>query len=279
MPNRERARCTTTVTLGLLAGLGLALSAGTLAAATAPPDVGTPLDPPVSPAALEFIDADECLVFELDESQEPLWFECTRVDDNGDVGIAYITPKNDPVAAWDWATARPDYNEFAASFFYIRGGGFLYLHNFYGEMFDVWPWPDLEAVDVDCAPFPETFPGEGLCPETPQTFPEDTASDETVADVSEETATGIEAAADAGDSGFVMPDVVGMNLQDAQDLIQSVSGDMFFFTSSVDATGDDRRQLVDSNWYVCGQNVQAGTTVGNDAEITFAVVKTDEVCP
>jgi len=264
MPNRERARSATIVTLGLLAGLGLALSAGTLAAATAPPGVGSPLDPPVSPAALEFIDADECHVFELDESQEPLWFECTRADDNGDVGVAYITPRNDPVAAWDWATTQPDYNEFAASFFFIQGGGFLYLHNVYGDMFDVAPWPDLEPVDIDCAPFPETFPGAGLCPETPPTFPEDTTGDEAVADVSE--------------GGFVMPDVVGMNLQDAQDLIQSVSGDTFFYTSSVDATGD-RMQLVDSNWYVCAQNVSAGTTVGNDADITFAVVKTDEVCP
>jgi len=66
-----------------------------------------------------------------------------------------------------------------------------------------------------------------------------------------------------------MPDVVGMNLQDAQDLIQSVSGDTFFSTSSVDATGDDRNQLVDSNWYVCAQNVPAGTTVDNDTESTF----------
>ena len=74
-----------------------------------------------------------------------------------------------------------------------------------------------------------------------------------------------------------MPDVVGMNLQEAQDLIQSVSGDILFFTSSVDATGDDRMQLVDSNWYVCAQNVPADTTVSNDADITFAVVKTDEV--
>jgi hypothetical protein len=124
MPNDER-RSATTVGLGLLAGSILAVSIGTLAAATTPPGVGTALDPPVSPAALEFIDADECHVFELDEAQEPLWFECTRVDPTGDVGVAYITPKNDPVAAWDWATARPDYNENIASLFYIQGGGFL----------------------------------------------------------------------------------------------------------------------------------------------------------
>ena len=186
--------------------------------------------------------------------------------------------ENDPVAAWDWATARPDYNEGVASFFYIHGGGFLYLHNLYGEMFDVGPWPDLEAVDVDCPPFPETFPGQGLCPETPQTFPQNTAADETIADVGEDT-TADEAPADVSEGGFVMPDVVGMNLQDAQDLIQDISGGTVFFTSSVDATGEDRSQLVDSNWYVCAQNVPAGTAVGDDIEITFASVKNDETCP
>jgi PASTA domain len=137
-------------------------------------------------------------------------------------------------------------------------------------MFDVAPWPDLEPVDVDCPPFPETFPGAGLCPETPPTFPEDTLGDQALSN---------ETAADVSEGGFLMPDVVGMNLQEAQDLIQSVSGDILFFTSSVDATGDDRMQLVDSNWYVCAQNVPADTTVSNDADITFAVVKTDEVCP
>lgn len=262
MPTEPRTR----TALGIVAGLGLALAISSRAAATTvPPAVGDPAVPPVSPDALEFIDADGCVVFELDESGRPAWFECTRIDDNGEVGVAYITPINEPVAAWDWATARPDYNEFAASFFYIQGGGFLYLHNVYGDMFEVAPWPDLEPVDTDCAPFPETYPGEGLCPETPPTFPEDTAGDEAVGDVSED--------------GFVMPDAVGMNLQDAQDLLQSVSGSMFYFSSSVDATGEGRMQLMDSNWYVCAQNVPAGSAVTEDLEVTFAVVKTDELCP
>lgn len=254
-----------TMALGALAGLTIALGASSLVEASAPPEVGTPLDPPVSTEALEFLDPDECHVVELDDAQQPLWFECTRVDEAGDVGIAYITRRNDPVAAWDWAMAQPDFNENVASLFYIQDGGFLYLHNLYGEMFDVGPWPDLHVVDIDCPPFPETFPGQGLCPDVPPTFPEDTApADEPVDDPS---------------AGFVMPDAVGMNLQDAQDLLQSASGNMFFYTSSVDASGEDRMQLMDSNWYVCVQNIPAGTALTGDEEITFAVVKTDEVCP
>lgn len=265
MSNPHRTRTLTVGTIAVVATAVLALTTATSGGATAPPEVGTPLDPPVSPVALEFIDADECHVFELDESQQPYWFECTRADEAGDVGIIYITPVNDPVAAWEWATARPDFNEFVASLFYIQGGGFLYQHSGYWEMFDVAPWPDLHIVDTDCAPFPETYPGEGLCPDTPPTFPEEPVGDEPVA------------ATDGG--GFVMPDVVGMNLQEAQDLIQSTSGNPFFYTSSVDATGDDRMQLIDSNWYVCAQNVAAGTTVDDDTDITFTVVKTEESCP
>ena len=43
----------------------------------------------------------------------------------------------------------------------------------------------------------------------------------------------------------LMPDVVCMSLQDAQDTIQSAG---VFFSRSDDATGDGRMQVVDDNW-------------------------------
>jgi hypothetical protein len=76
---------------------------------------------------------------------------------------------------------------------------------------------------------------------------------------------------------FAMPSVVGMNLQDAQDLIQTHG---VFLSLSHDLLGT-RNQLVDSNWKVCDQNVLAGQRVTGDAEgaIDLGVVKIEESCP
>lgn len=76
-----------------------------------------------------------------------------------------------------------------------------------------------------------------------------------------------------------MPNEVGKVLQDAQDEIQRVSGNPIFITRSVDATGQDRHQVLDRNWQVCSQNVARGKRVSQDIEITFSVVKVDESCP
>lgn len=78
---------------------------------------------------------------------------------------------------------------------------------------------------------------------------------------------------------FVMPNEVGKNLQAAQDHIQRVSDNPFFFTSSKDATSDNRMQLLDRDWQVCSQNVAPGTTADKHTDIVFAVVKTYEECP
>ena len=76
---------------------------------------------------------------------------------------------------------------------------------------------------------------------------------------------------------FAMPDAVGMDLQSAQDLVQtngvwlSVSHDLL----------RNRNQAIDSNWVVCDQNIPAGQQVTGEAEgtIDFGVVKRGEVCP
>jgi hypothetical protein len=69
-----------------------------------------------------------------------------------------------------------------------------------------------------------------------------------------------------------MPDVVCMNLQDAQNKIQDHG---VFFSKSVDATGKGRRQLVDRNWIVVSQKPEPGEKVGEGTAV-LSVVKTDE---
>lgn len=76
---------------------------------------------------------------------------------------------------------------------------------------------------------------------------------------------------------FPMPDVVGMDLQSAQDLIQTYG---VFFSTSHDLRGS-RMQVLDSNWIVCTQNIPAGQQVTGDAEgaIDLGAVKREESCP
>jgi len=70
----------------------------------------------------------------------------------------------------------------------------------------------------------------------------------------------------------LMPDVLCMGLQDAQDEIQDRG---VFFSKSVDATGEGRRQLWDRNWIVVDQDPAPGTPIGEN-EAVLSVVKKDE---
>jgi hypothetical protein len=74
-----------------------------------------------------------------------------------------------------------------------------------------------------------------------------------------------------------MPNVVCMNLQAAQDEIQDHG---VFFSKSVDASGDGRRQFIDSNWIVVAQTPAVGEKIG-EGDAVLSVVKTDEPndCP
>jgi PASTA domain len=75
-----------------------------------------------------------------------------------------------------------------------------------------------------------------------------------------------------------MPNMVGKVLQDAQDEIQRVSGNPHFVTSSIDATGQGRHQILDRNWKVCSQSVPAGESFSATTHITLNVVKLSESC-
>ncbi|MFT3901323.1 MAG: PASTA domain-containing protein [Gordonia sp. (in: high G+C Gram-positive bacteria)] len=79
---------------------------------------------------------------------------------------------------------------------------------------------------------------------------------------------------------FVMPNVVGMGLQAAQDEMQRITGNPGYFTSSTDATGAGRQQVMDRNWKVCTQSVPPGTQVRvMGPTISFGAVKLSEQCP
>lgn len=79
-------------------------------------------------------------------------------------------------------------------------------------------------------------------------------------------------------SSWVMPDLVGANLQDAQNAIQSLTDFGIAVTTSTDATGAGRNQVLDANWTVCGQNVAPGETISVGTMIDFAAVKLEERC-
>ncbi|WP_223309437.1 PASTA domain-containing protein [Gordonia hankookensis] len=66
----------------------------------------------------------------------------------------------------------------------------------------------------------------------------------------------------------IMPDVVCMNLQDAQNKIQDAG---VFFSRSTDATGQGRSQILDRNWIVVAQTPDPGTPIGEGDAVLSAV--------
>ena len=74
---------------------------------------------------------------------------------------------------------------------------------------------------------------------------------------------------------FTMPRVVGMNLQLAQDLLQSKGS---YILDQVDHKGLLRIQVLDSNWKVCKQTPSAGKVVLASTVVTLASVKLTERC-
>jgi hypothetical protein len=71
----------------------------------------------------------------------------------------------------------------------------------------------------------------------------------------------------------VVPDVVCMNLQDAQDTMQRAG---FFNLGSADGAGQGRMQILDRDWVVIRQSVPAGTKPGLTKRIVLTSVKYGE---
>ena len=74
---------------------------------------------------------------------------------------------------------------------------------------------------------------------------------------------------------FTMPRVVGMNLQLAQDLLQSKGS---YILDQVDHKGLLRIQVLDSNWKVCKQSPSPGKVVLASTVVTLSSVKLTERC-
>lgn len=70
-----------------------------------------------------------------------------------------------------------------------------------------------------------------------------------------------------------LPDVVGLDLQLAQDTLQSGG---WYVIKGTDATGKDRMQLLDRNWVVVGQDPPAGATVDFTDTVELRAVKRGE---
>ncbi|WP_326954659.1 PASTA domain-containing protein [Amycolatopsis sp. NBC_01286] len=70
-----------------------------------------------------------------------------------------------------------------------------------------------------------------------------------------------------------VPDVSGMNHQDAQNAMQKAG---LYNLREVDGTGQGRALLIDRNWIQTGQDPAPGTEVQPDAVITLTAVKTAE---
>ncbi|WP_235456856.1 PASTA domain-containing protein [Williamsia sp. Leaf354] len=105
-----------------------------------------------------------------------------------------------------------------------------------------------------------------VAPSTTSTAPSSTPTSST---------TDVPRSTTAASGEGIMPQVVCMNLQAAQDLIQR-SG--VFYSRSRDATGAGRAQIFDRNWIVVAQSPAAGARIG-EGDAVLSVVKTDEPNP
>ncbi|MHC9290822.1 hypothetical protein ACRCUN_00040 [Mycobacterium sp. LTG2003] len=83
----------------------------------------------------------------------------------------------------------------------------------------------------------------------------------------------------SAESTWTMPNLIGKDLQGAQDGIQSLTGGEVWFSSSTDLTGQGRAQISDRNWQVCSSTPPPGATFTVSTEIDFGVVRVSEDCP
>jgi len=83
----------------------------------------------------------------------------------------------------------------------------------------------------------------------------------------------------SAEPSWTMPNLIGMDLQGAQDAIQSVTRGAVWFSSSTDLTGRGRAQLSDRNWQVCSSIPPPGARFTVDTDIDFGVVRVSEECP
>jgi hypothetical protein len=83
-----------------------------------------------------------------------------------------------------------------------------------------------------------------------------------------------DSATDAAPETATLPDLVGQDLQAAQDEAQAAG---FPLLDDQDAGGQNRLQVFDRNWTVCSQDPGPGTHP-TDTHVTLYAVKDDETC-
>ncbi|MEU6230452.1 PASTA domain-containing protein [Streptomyces sp. NPDC047042] len=83
-----------------------------------------------------------------------------------------------------------------------------------------------------------------------------------------------DSATDAAPETATLPNLVGQDLQAAQDEAQAAG---FYVLDDQDASGQGRLQILDRNWTVCSQEPAAGTHATDTPVILYAV-KDDETC-
>jgi hypothetical protein len=111
--------------------------------------------------------------------------------------------------------------------------------------------------------------------------PEDSTDDSESAEPDDSTGADDSADDESTDAAsepepFEMPNLVGQNLQDAQDLLQTFDS---YLLDQEDASGLDRMQMVDANWTVCEQDPAPGMSTTVEDVVTLWSVKLDETCP
>lgn len=132
----------------------------------------------------------------------------------------------------------------------------------------------LALASLACSPKEDTAAGDA--PSTaPQVRPEVLTTEAPTPVVPSTQPPVVTEAPAPAEAEPLMPDVMCMNLQDAQDLIQEQG---VFLSLSQDATGQDRMQVLDSNWQVVGQFPVPGTPI-DEGDAMLDVVKYGESSP
>ena len=131
--------------------------------------------------------------------------------------------------------------------------------------------PSDETTVADSVPL--TTVADSVPPTTvADSVPPTTVAPQTTVSSSPEATTNLNPLGGNSPEDFLMPNVLCMNLQEAQDEIQDRG---VFLSRSQDATGQDRFQINDSNWIVVDQSPSAGTRIG-EGDAMLSVVKIGE---
>ena len=74
-------------------------------------------------------------------------------------------------------------------------------------------------------------------------------------------------------SGFVMPDIGGMNLQEAENAVNAAANGIPVQMHSHNLKGMKQKQLSLADWLVCDQSPEAGAKLSGAEGVDFGVVR------